>query len=427
MYIYNNISNILITLYAISDVYSLLSYARIKTFISTNLLNPHLTILSGDFISPIKYTNLDDGLSVMEVLDSVPIDLVSFGNHEFDIEPKKLNNSLIKNKKSTFISTNIANIANTYDYYIYSDNITGITIGFIGLCTNDFYQKYPIKFKSVKLVNLTINHIQQKYKPNFIIGLTHAELDLDIKYTKLFPQINLILGGHIHSHNCYNGVSIPILRTGENADSIYEIVILSDFKFEINLIDISNLQPDLDIVKIYQQKEKMFEQYNKEILFYFNSTFTNINPRKNQESLPQLICSLVTNYFSSKLTILNSGMFKLRGKTFHGNFTIGNFKELVYYNDYIVEICIDINDLVNGFNYSNTNYYDDGGYLQTDNLDIIYNQYKYNSSKCVRLSISTLVLDGINKNPFFFKYKLKNKYDGIPIHNIISTYKGQYF
>ena len=426
MYIASNITNIILTIYAFSDIYSILSYGRIKTYIEKthNKLIPYLTTLSGDFISPVKYTNIDDGLTVMQVLDVIPIDIVSLGNHEFDIEPIKLNNSLNINKGTKFISTNINYIANTKDYDIYYDYKTNLTIGFVGLCTENFYYKYPIRFKNYSEINNTIQHIIKKYNTSMIIGLTHAELEEDIEYSIKFPQLNLILGGHVHSYGYHENSTIPIVRTGENADSIYEINILQDKTFLINLIDISDLKPHSSIEKIYMEKEKIFEQYNKENLFYFNSVYTNYNPRTNVETLPQLMCTLITKYFSTELTILNSGMFKLRGKDFYGNFTVGHFTELIPYNDYITVIQINSNDLIEGIKYSNTVYYNDGGYLQLDNWKLVN---EYNSSlknvRNISLSISTLILDGINSNPHFEKYKLKNKYDGTPIQNIIMSYK----
>ena len=426
----NKTIDILLTIYSISDVYSILSYGRIKTHIQNQLkfnpytnpyTNSYLTVLSGDFISPVKYTTIDGGLTVSKIIQFVPIDIVSFGNHEFDITPEKLNQSLKLNDRTNFISTNIANIANTVEYYIYSDK--NLTIGFIGLCTQDFYYKFPIEFISDDKVNLTINSIKSLYRLDLIIGLTHAELSEDIEYINKFPQIDLILGGHIHSHGYIKYNKIPIIRTGENADSVYEINIYSDKSIQLNLVDISNLQPASDIYELYLEAEKHFEKFNNEVLFYFENPKSNQSPRTNQESLPQLICSQVTKYFSSDLTILNSGMFKLRDKIFQGNFTIGNFKELMPFNDYIIVIQIKQDDLVKGIEYSNINHYNSGGYLQLDNFDILNNLSKSNT-KIINLSISTLILDGIDSNPYFLKYKVKNKYDGVPIHNIITSNKG---
>lgn len=437
------LSNIILTILATSDIYSLLSYGRIKTHIEKNYkMKPHLTVLSGDFINPIKYTNIDGGITISNILDLVPIDIVSFGNHEFDISIDILNNSLKANYGSTFISTNIYNISNNIEeFYLYDDFLNNLTIGFVGLCTQNFYQKNKLNFATDEQINKTINNLININNPDLIIGLTHGELEEDYLFVDKFPQIDIILGGHIHSQeyteysNILNKI-IPIIRTGENANFIYEISINRDKSFFIDLVDLSENQIHPEIYDFYEKKEKMFEKYNQDVLFYFNSTYSNINPRTNLESLPQLICSIITNYFSSNLTILNSGTFKLKGKSFNKNFTVGNFKELMPYDDHIVVININPFDLINGIEYSNTKHYGNGGYLQIDNIDFV-NYLNYTLNNCfdsrfnidcnnfdnIILSTSTLILDGIDTNPFFSKYKVLNIYDGIPIQNIIMSYK----
>lgn len=56
----------------------------IQIWVATSC-NPYLSIVSGDFINPIKYTNLDGGKLMMDVFNTIPIDITGLGNHEFDI------------------------------------------------------------------------------------------------------------------------------------------------------------------------------------------------------------------------------------------------------------------------------------------------------------------------------------------------------
>jgi len=349
MYYTKLLTNITFTLFALSDIYNIQSYGRVKTYIEKNTqTNPYLSIVSGDFISPIKYTNLDGGKLIMDVFDTVPIDIASLGNHEFDIIPDKLNSSLEYNKHTTFISTNIKYISNTQEYYIYHDKSSNLTFGFVGLCSSDFYHKFNIHFDTDEYVNHTINMLKNNYKPDYIIGLTHAALEDDYEFIDKFPQLDLVLGGHIHTFNYSLYKGVPIIRTGENVDSLFRIDFFSSKSFEINLIDITNISIHNDIYQIYLKGEKNFELFNKEPLFYFNSIYSNKNPRIIQESLPTLICSLVTKYFSSDLTLLNSGIFKLKSQEFIGIFSVGNYYEFMPYNDMIIIVKMNKTDLING-------------------------------------------------------------------------------
>ena len=438
----NLIANITFTLFAFSDIYNILSYGRVKTYINSNLpinslystnlqQKSYLTIVSGDFISPTKYTNIDDGLSIMRAFNLVPVDVASFGNHEFDVNPRKLNSSLDLGIKTKFISTNIEYISNTVRYYIYNHidklNDINITFGFVGLCGDDFYHKYEIKFNTDNEINQTINFVHDNYNPDYIIGLTHATLEDDYIFIDKFPQIDIILGGHVHTFDYSQYKGIPIIRTGENADSLFRIDFYSTRSYEINLIDITGEKIHPSIYNLYLEGEKSFELFNKEQLFYFNSTYSNINPRKTQETLPTLICELTTKYFGSNFTVLNSGMFKLKGK-FKGIFSVGKSRELLPFNDLIIFIRMNKTDLINAIQYSNKNHYGRGGFLQSDinlkninELDILD---KFDD--IIFVSISLLMIKGVDTNPYFNKYYYPNTNyidNGMYIQNILFSFK----
>lgn len=427
-------ANITFTLFAISDIYNILSYGKVKTYINSNsVLNSYLTTVSGDFISPTKYTNIDGGQTIIKAFDLVPIDVASLGNHEFDLNPYKLNSSFDTSIRTKFISTNIEQISNTVKYYIYKHtdelNKINITFGFIGLCCNDFYHKYDIKFNTDNEINQTINFVSNNYNPDYIIGLTHNTLEDDYILIDKFPQIDIILGGHIHEYDYSEYKGVPIIRTGENADSLFRIDFYSPKSFEINLIDITKEKIHSSIYDLYLEGEKNFKLFNKEPLFYFNSTYSNINPRTCQETLPTLICSLTTSYFGSNLTLLNSGMFKLKGQEFKRMFSVGKSRELLPFNDLITVIKMNKSDLIYGIDYSNTYHYGKGGFLQSDinlnNLDILD---KF--TDIIFVSISLLMIKGVDSNPYFIKYYNKNYnyYDNSAyVQNILFSYKNNTF
>ena len=425
MYFTNLLCNISFTIYAISDIYNIHSYARIKTYIKTHINNNHLTIVSGDFISPSKYTNIDGGEFIMKVFNSVPIDLASFGNHEFDISPTKLNTSLHSNTKTTFISTNIKYISNTHKYYIYYDNLTNITIGFIGLCGNDFYQKYSIEFSSDNDINNTIQFIEENYNPDYLIALTHFDLENDYLYVKKFPQIDIVLGGHIHSYDYTEYNNIPIIRTGENAESIFQIDFYPDKSYDINMYDISKVIPDKSIETLFLENEKKFNEYNKIVLFNFKSEYSIINPRNQKESLCVLFCSLITKYFNSFATILNAGFFRKTG-IFTGKLTFGDLQTIFPFEDDIIVIRMELMDLIDGIKYSNHNYKNKGGFIQSDIFDFDIKSFPTNAK--INVSTTKMMLRGIDYNPYFMKYSNSfGELDGIRIHNIIVQYKDMIF
>jgi hypothetical protein len=126
---------------------------------------------------------------------------------------------------------------------------------------------------------------------------------------------------------------------------------------------------------------------------------------------------------------LNSGMFKLKGQEFKGIFSVGKSKELLPFNDLITVIGMNKSDLIYGIEYSNTYHYGGGGFLQSDinlnNLDIL-NKF----DDIVFVSISLLMIKGVDLNPYFTKYYNPNYnyYDNSAyVQNILFSYKNNTF
>ena len=98
------------------------------------------------------------------------------------------------------------------------------------------------------------------------------------------------------------------------------------------------------------------------------------------------------------------------------------------YNDIIIVVKMNKTDLVDGIRYSNTHHYGKGGFLQSDvnllNLDNYLDKFDNNTK--ILVSITLLMIKGVDKNPYFTKYYNTQTYninDGMYIHNIITGYK----
>ncbi|MDH5478563.1 MAG: metallophosphoesterase, partial [Nitrospinota bacterium] len=82
--------------------------ARVKTLVDeARRKDPStLLIISGDFLSPSLLSSLDKGSSVIEILNLLQVDYVTFGNHDFDFGMDILKKR-IKQSKFKWISSNI--------------------------------------------------------------------------------------------------------------------------------------------------------------------------------------------------------------------------------------------------------------------------------------------------------------------------------
>ena len=73
----------------ITDVYTLEHFASFKTLLEeTRAKSPGCEVrcvLTGDFLSPYLLSSVDNGNGMMNALNSIPLDYITWGNHEADI------------------------------------------------------------------------------------------------------------------------------------------------------------------------------------------------------------------------------------------------------------------------------------------------------------------------------------------------------
>ena len=404
---YNTVGKLL-TIYAISDIYNLESFARVKQYVENK--DNYIITLSGDFVNPTPYSAIDHGKTSIDAVKLAEIDYVSFGNHEFDDDLNELNKFISTDKSTTYISTNIAGIQNTVKSVIYETN--GLKLGIIGVCDTSFYTKQDIEFLHFSDIYNEIQKLKEN-NVNMIIAMTHMSIEDDIRFAEKFTDVDLILAGHVHGYSYINVTNTPIIRTGENAETIAEINIYEN-EISIDFVDISNVQLHSSFIPFIKKSNKMMNSLDNSIVYYLKTDYSTLTHRKEQNSLMHKLCNMIKLYFGSDIGILNAGFFRLK-KVFSKVFTYSDFTLAFPFNDPITTVTMKGEDILDGISFSNDRYYNDGGYLHFFGKEIeIDNYYK--------VSLSTLILDGVDPNPYFKKYMIPNKYDGIPVRNILLKY-----
>ncbi len=241
-----------VTLLHINDVYEIGpledgrvgGLARVATILRRlEAENPNTVLtLGGDFLSPsaLSVAVVDNaalnGRQMVAVLNTIGLDLATFGNHEFDLGPSDLL-ARIQESEFGYVSTHITDssgqpIQGTSQYRIVSFEQMGggppIRIGFVGatLPTNrPAWTHYaPLDSALAPVIH------QIRDSVDALIGLTHLTLGGDIQLVNRFPEIDLILGGHEHENVAVRrGVhATPILKADANARS----VVVVDLWFE---------------------------------------------------------------------------------------------------------------------------------------------------------------------------------------------------
>jgi len=231
------------TILHLNDVYEMLpldqgrkgGLARVTT-VRQLLLQENsqtLTILSGDFLSPsaLSQSIVDgtplNGRQMIATFNTLGLDFVTFGNHEFDL---KENDLISRMNESTFtwISSNVfqrgtnQSFSTSIPYQLI--NIDQVRILFIGL-TIDMNQPYVDIINQTLLSSFVKQFLQSisDIKYDVLIALTHLDMTTDIQLSENIPEIDLILGGHEHEdYFLLRGSKYtPIYKADGNAFTVY--------------------------------------------------------------------------------------------------------------------------------------------------------------------------------------------------------------
>ncbi|MFG6497007.1 5'-nucleotidase C-terminal domain-containing protein [Fictibacillus sp. UD] len=200
-----------------------------------------LLLDAGDVFSGTLYFNEFKGQADLEFMNLMDYDLMTFGNHEFDLgaspEGHQALADFVKNANFPFVSSNVNfskddKLRSLYKGYdrkpkdgkIYSSvikKVNGEYVGFIGLTTeetadisspeNIVFQNYiKAATKEVKLLQLL--------GVNKIVAITHLgyddnpAYDNDLELAKYVDGIDVIVGGHSHTQ-----LNEPVVVTEDEA------------------------------------------------------------------------------------------------------------------------------------------------------------------------------------------------------------------
>ena len=222
--------------------------ARVAT-IRQRLLkeNPNtLTVLAGDFLNPSLIGMLKDergnairGAQMVEVMNAAGVDVVTFGNHEFDLKEAELQQRL---NESAFAWTScnawhktpagrrpFAKIRDGHreeipDYlertfYPPGSMKAGVRVGLIGVTIpfNDAgYVEYSDVFESFRRTRDAISN-----RCDVVIAITHQFVATDRELARRVPGTALILGGHDHDHMIMDVAGTRIAKADANARTVY--------------------------------------------------------------------------------------------------------------------------------------------------------------------------------------------------------------
>lgn len=240
-------------------------------------------IMAGDFLSPsLLGTMRHEGTRIMgkqmiEVMNAMHFDLVTFGNHEFDLKEdefqKRLNESNFQ-----WIATNAKHVSaegeapfsinrngrkqpiqETSRLLISDADGTEVVLGFFGVTIDSNPQPYVAYVNYLEAVESVYPEL--KSSSDILIGLTHLSLSQDKKLAETFPRISLLMGGHEHHNMLHDAGNAKIAKADANAKTIY-VHTLTFYKNQNRLVIDSQLIPIDEKVPAHPLVQEIVEKWN---------------------------------------------------------------------------------------------------------------------------------------------------------------------
>jgi 2',3'-cyclic-nucleotide 2'-phosphodiesterase (5'-nucleotidase family) len=242
-----------VTFLQVNDVYEIApleggrsgGFARVATLKKQELAKNFNTFLlmAGDFLSPSVYNSLKhDGVRIrgkqmVEAMNAAGMDLVVFGNHEFDITESELQSRINEsafqwiasntfhkkdNRVQPFIKTTVTSkqaIPETFIINVKDHDGTEARIGFIGITLP--FNKAPYVSYSDPLETAVKLYDRIKDSCDAVIALTHQLIADDILLAQRLPALAMIIGGHEHDQRYQKVGNVVIAKAHANAKSVY--------------------------------------------------------------------------------------------------------------------------------------------------------------------------------------------------------------
>ncbi len=342
-----------LTIFTINDIYEVLPHngqgglAELATILKQEreTADHYLTTVNGDFLSPSLISGVVKGAQMIDIMNRLEVDVVVFGNHEFDFGIDTLKQRM---QESSFcwLGTNVLSLQKhkpldkAQGSLVF--DIDGIKIGMLGLCTTEASVLSQGVSDEITLTPVVLSaqatvHKLKKEGVDLIIALTHLGFSEDQALSEQVPEIDIILGGHDHEViTWYNGKTF-IHKSGHDAQFLGRIDLKiekqeTERKTKISIYPSWKMIPNHNYAKdpeiaerVAFYAEKIDQELNQPIALCL-SHIDSRNTRYGETTMGNLIADALMHALKADIAIINSGA--IRGDRFYPSGTVLTKKDI---------------------------------------------------------------------------------------------------
>lgn len=206
---------------------------------------PLFTVLPGDFLSPsvmnsVVYQDQKvKGRQMIELLNAMQVDLVTFGNHEFDLKETELQ-ARINESQFAWISSNVyQKTPQGLKPFEKTDGLKSdpflpcttlvvknkkgqeLKVGFVGVTLSGFKPAYAEIKPFAEAAKTFVDTLKLRDQAQLMLALSHLNIEEDRELAKAVPALKLIMGGHEHQAHTEMVGKTRIAKADANVRSVY--------------------------------------------------------------------------------------------------------------------------------------------------------------------------------------------------------------
>lgn len=307
-----------------------------------------MIVMAGNFLTSsllgsLKYNEEQiNGKQMVDVMNEMAFDLVTFGKNDFQMDYKELQGHL-DNSSFDWVSANVFHNINGQAHYFHKiidgkkytifdnyikdvyDGKNLIKVGFVSLSNSSTSEDY-VTYSDV-FIEAERSYNEVNNTADVVVALTNLSEQEDKELAKLFPKIKLIMGGNATGNDLKNIGNINICKADPNAKTIYihrfdYDILTKETKVKSTLLTIDETIPEDKEVKkvvakwenILLEKVKTFADNPKEVIYRTNIILNGeqILSKTKQTNLGQFITkSMRMAYENIDCALLDGGSIKI--------------------------------------------------------------------------------------------------------------------
>jgi len=383
--------------------------ARLKTIVdSVKKENPEtIVVFGGDCAGGTLFGALYHGHPQIEAFNRIPVDIASFGQHDFDFGVEN-NMQLIEESGFQWITSNLVgedgtSYADLPKYLILEQS--GIRIGFIGLTDAMETTKQSENIHQIELPEAAKNTIRMIGNENvdFIIAITQTNSETNKRLLNDIPEIDAILTeerSETITEVSYIGKK-PIISPCGNIGSVARLDIRKEADTFTTFLAAYPVNKNVEsdpIMKAFEKKyqQALEEKLNEELAFLKSPLIAGITTdhasRWKETNVGNLLTDSFREYFQADIAVLNGG--GIRADAQEGPFTVKDAMALIPFGNRICLIEMSGEDIMSLLEHGTSAVEEKAGrFLQISGASYSYNPQKEPYDRIVQVIIGNEPLE----------------------------------